>query len=147
MKIKEKTLRYIEWISPEDMHTETVQWLSELKFVRDEQLFLNSLVKHYTSQLADNKYYEESKEIVGLILDEENEAQVLIKKIKAHENQLEIMVDDIDQPRMEQAYKETHKELVTTMHKYLENYRGLKKRLFKLVSRVMKGEKEKRLLH
>ena len=103
MKIKEKTHRYIEWISPEDMHTETVQWISELKFVRDEQLFLNSLVKHYTSQLADSKYYEESKEIVGLILDEENEAQVLIKKIKAHENQLEIMVDDIDQPRMEQA--------------------------------------------
>ena len=147
MKVKEKTLRYIEWISPEDMHTETMQWLSELKFVRDEQLFLNSLVKHYTIELVDGKFYDESKEIVGLILDAENEIKVLMKKIQAHENQLDIMVDDIDQPKMEQAYKETHKELVTTMQQYLENYRELKRRLFALVSKVIKSEKQKRLLN
>ncbi len=147
MMIKEKTHRYIEWISPEDMHGETIQWLSELKFVNDEQLFLNSLVKHYTSQLADTKYYQESKEIVGLILDAENELKILMKKIQVHENQLEIMVDDIDQPKMEQAYKETHKELMTTMATYLENYKSLKKRLFGLISKVMRSEKQKRLLN
>ena len=145
--IKEKTHRYIEWISPDDMHVETVQWLSELKFVHDEQLFLNNLVKHYTSQLADTKYYEESKEVVGLILDAENELKILMKKIQVHENQLEIMVDDIDQPKMEQAYKETHKELMTTMSVYLENYKNLKKRLFELISTVMRSEKQKRLLN
>ena len=147
MKIKEKTHRYIEWISPDDMHGETVQWLSELKFAQDEQLFLNSLVKHYTTQLVDTKYYEESKEVVGLILDAENEVKVLMKKIQVHENQLEIMVDDIDQPRMEQAYKETHKELMTTMDSYLANYKELKKRLFVLISKVMRSEKQKRLLN
>ena len=147
MMIKEKTHRYIEWISPDDMHAETVQWLSELKFVHDEQLFLNNLVKHYTSQLADTKYYEESKEVVGLILDAENELKILMKKIQVHENQLEIMVDDIDQPKMEQAYKETHKELMTTMSVYLENYKNLKKRLFELISKVMRSEKQKRLLN
>ena len=147
MKIKERTHRYIEWISPDDMHSETVQWLSELMFVRDEQYFLNSLVKHYTIQLADQKNYEESKEIVSAILDAENEVKVLMKKIQVHENQLEIMVDDIDQPKMERAYKETHKELMIEIEKYLEGYRGLKKRLFKLVAGVMKSEKQKRLLN
>ena len=147
MKIKEKTHRYIEWISPEDMHGETLQWLSELNFVHDEQLFLNSLVKHYTTQLIETKYYRESKELVGLILDAENEVKILMKKIQTHENQLEIMVDDIDQPKMEQAYKETHKELITTMASYLENYKALKKRLFALISKVMRSEKQKRLLN
>ena len=147
MNVKEKTHRYIEWISPDDMHEESVQWLSELKFARDEQLFLNSLVKYYTIQLADVENYEKSKEIVGHILDAENEVKILIKKIQTHENQLEIMIDDIDQPKMERAYKETHKELMTYMQNYLERYRGLKKQLFTLISKVIKKEKQKRLLN
>jgi hypothetical protein len=146
MEAKEKTHRYIEWISPEDMHTETVQWLSELKFVRDEQYFLNSLVKHYTLQLTEAGRFEKSKALVSAILDAEKEVKTLMKKIQAHENQLEIMVDDIDQPTMERAYKETHKELMTVMQRYLEGYRGLKKRLFSLISTVIKKEKQHRLL-
>jgi len=70
-----------------------------------------------------------------------------MKKIQAHENQLEIMVDDIDQPAMERAYKETHKELMVLMQRYLEDYRGLKKRLFALISKVIRKEKQNRLLN
>ncbi|MGB5238984.1 MAG: hypothetical protein WBM43_13070 [Flavobacteriaceae bacterium] len=147
MKVKEKTHRYIEWISPEDMHTETVQWLSELNFVRDEQDFLNRLVKHYTIQLADARRLDKSRAIVGAILEAEKEVKVLMKKIQAHENQLNIMVDDIDQPAMERAYKETHKELMILMQRYLEEYRELKKQLFELVSKVIKKEKQQRLLN
>lgn len=147
MKVKEKTHRYIEWISPEDMHTETVQWLSELNFVRDEQDFLNRLVKHYTIQLADARMLDKSRAIVGAILEAEKEVKVLMKKIQAHENQLNIMVDDIDQPAMERAYKETHKELMILMQRYLEEYRELKKQLFDLVSKVIKKEKQQRLLN
>ncbi len=147
MKLEEQKHRYIEWISPEDMHSETVEWISELEFARDEQLFLNSLVKHYTIQLIDDKNYEKSKKIVGAILDSENELITLLKKIQLHENQLDILVDDIDQPKMEQAYKETHKELMLNMRDYLEQYRGLKKRLFKLISAVIKKEKQNRLLN
>ena len=129
------------------MHLETVEWMSELKFVKDEQLFLNNLVKHYTIQLADEKNYQRSKDIVGAILDAENEVKTLMKKIQVHENQLEIMVDDIDQPKMEQAYKETHKELKVEMQQYLEGYRELKKRLFALISEVIRVDKQKRLLN
>ena len=146
MKLEEQKHRYIEWISPEDMHSETVEWISELEFAKDEQLFLNNLVKHYTLQLIDNKNYEKSKKIVSAILDSENELITLLKKIQLHENQLDIL-DDIDQPKMEQAYKETHKELMVNMRDYLEQYRGLKKRLFKLISKVIKKEKQNRLLN
>ena len=147
MKLEEQKHRYIEWISPEDMHSETVEWISELEFARDEQLFLNGLVKHYTLQLIGDKNYEKSKKIVGAILDSENELITLLKKIQLHENQLDILVDDVDQPKMEQAYKETHKELMVNMRVYLEQYRGLKKRLFKLISKVIRKEKQNRLLN
>ena len=147
MSILDKTHRYIEWISPEDMHAETVEWMSELNFAMDEQRFLNSLVKHYTLELVGDDNYAKSKELVGAILDAENELQIFIKEVQWHENQLEILVDDIDQPKMEQAYKETHKELMGHMQEYLERYRDLKKRLFNLLTVVMKKDKQNRLLN
>ena len=143
----EKAHRYIEWISPEDMHAETIEWMSELRFANDEQQFLNKLVKHYTPQLVGGNSYEKSKELVSSILDAENNLQRLLKEVQLHENQLDILVDDVDQPKMEMAYKETHKELMGHMREYLEHYRDLKKRLFNLISAVIKKEKQNRLLH
>ncbi|NNL02153.1 MAG: hypothetical protein HKP39_07745, partial [Eudoraea sp.] len=104
MNIKDNTHRYIEWIDPDEMHRVTVLWLSEVKFMRDEQMFLNNLIKHYTVQLVDSKIFGKSKEIVSKLADLEKEAISLMKKIQAHENKLEIMIDDIDQLELEKAY-------------------------------------------
>ena len=140
------TPRYIEWISPEEMHNATLSWLSELEFIKVEQQFLNGLVKSYTEQLIDHKIYDRSKKIVGEILDAEKELVGLLKKVQVHENQLEIMIDDVDQPRMEKAYRETHLDLMRVMQRYLEDYRKLKAQLFTLLTKVIRQEKQKRLL-
>ncbi|UCD60748.1 MAG: hypothetical protein JSV59_12875 [Flavobacteriaceae bacterium] len=147
MNIKNNTHRYIEWIDPDEMHRVTVLWLSEVKFMRDEQMFLNNLIKHYTVQLVDSKIFGKSKEIVSKLTDLEKEAISLMKKIQAHENKLEIMIDDIDQLELEKAYRDTHRELTGTMDRYKEEYMQIKTRLFDLVSNVLKKEKQKRLLN
>ncbi len=141
------TPRYIEWISPEEMHHTTLNWLSELKFIKDEQEFLNRLVKSYTEALIDHRIYDKSKLLVGEILDAEKELEMLLKKVQVHENQLDIMIDDVDQPKMEKAYRDTHVELMQIMERYLETYRGLKRQLFELLSKVIRQEKQKRLLN
>lgn len=143
----ETTPRYIEWISPEEMHKATLSWISELKFIADEQLFLNSLVKSYTARLIEEHIYDRSKELVGAILDAENDLKGLLKEVQVHEYQLEIMIDDVDQPRMEKAYRDTHLELMNTMGNYLEDYRSLKKQLFELLSKIIKKDKQQRLLN
>lgn len=147
MDIKNNTHRYIEWIDPEEMHRVTVLWLSEVKFMRDEQMFLNNLIKHYTVQLVDSKIFGKSKEIVSKLTDLEKEAISLMKKIQAHENKLEIMIDDIDQLDLEKAYRDKHRELAGIMDSYKEDYMQIKTRLFNLVSGVLKKEKQKRLLN
>ncbi|MDX1314041.1 MAG: hypothetical protein R3356_00950 [Eudoraea sp.] len=143
----EATPRYIEWISPEEMHRSTLSWISELKFVKDEQLFLNSLVNSFTAELIKHEIYDKSKELVGAILDAENEIKGLLKRVQIHENQLEIMIDDVDQPKMEKAYRDTHIELVRNMDTYLAGYRSLKMQLFNLLSGIIKKEKQSRLLN
>ncbi|SMG40694.1 hypothetical protein [Arenibacter troitsensis] len=139
--------RMMEWLDPNEMHEASLKWMSELKFIRDEQLFLNDLVKSYTLQLTDSSVFNESKEIIGAIASSEKELIVLMKKVQAHENQLEIMMDEIDQLKMEKAYTETHWELNSEMARYSVQYRELKLRLFKLVSKVIKKDKGNRLLN
>tara|TARA_R110001583_G_scaffold36546_2_gene120345 strand:+ start:3867 stop:4310 length:444 start_codon:yes stop_codon:yes gene_type:complete len=147
MKAKNQIYRYLEWKSPEEMHQTSLDWISELKFVKDEQMFLNDLVKSYTLQITSSGMYDESRELVTAISNSEVEVEKLLKKAKIHENQLSIMVDDIDQPKMEKAYTESHRDMIFAIDNYLADYRKLKGSLFQMISKVMKKEKQKRLLN
>ncbi|MBD0776728.1 hypothetical protein HPE56_02885 [Maribacter sp. ANRC-HE7] len=147
MKTKKQIYRYLEWKSPEEMHETSLEWISELKFVKDEQLFLNDLIKSYTLQITGLGLYEESKGLVTAISNSELEADKLLKKAMVHENQLSIMLDDIDQPKMEKAYTESHRDMIYAIETYLVAYRKLKGSLFQFISKVMKKEKQKRLLN
>ncbi len=144
---KQKKHAYVEWISPEEMHQAVLSWISELKFARDEQKFLNDLVKSYTLQLTDRQIFAESREVVSGIADAERALITLMKQVQSHENQLEIMVDDVDQPKMEKAYRDTHRDLIEAVDTYLTSYMKLKKQLFGMLTKVMKKEKQKRLLN
>ncbi|PIF00140.1 MAG: hypothetical protein CR994_08005 [Maribacter sp.] len=147
MKAKKQIYRYLEWKSPEEMHETSLEWISGLRFVKDEQLFLNDLIKSYTLQITSLGLYEESKELVTSISDLELEADKLLKKAIVHENQLSIMLDDVDQPKMEKAYVESHKDMVYIIDTYLVDYRKLKGDLFRFISKILKKEKQKRLLN
>jgi len=144
METSTKNYGYIEWLSAEEMHDATKLWLSELKFAKDEQRFLNSLVKSHTLQLTDKDVFATSKKLVEALVSAERELVILMKKVQSHENLLEIMVNGVDELRMEKAYLETHWQLTSETRKYLNAYRLLKTQLFDLVSKVMK--KNKRLL-
>lgn len=147
MKTKKQVYRYLEWKSPEEMHHTSLEWISELKFIKDEKLFLNNLIKSYTLQITSLGLFEESRKLVTAISNAELELDLLLKKVRIHENQLSIMLDDVDQPKMEKAYTETHRDLIFTIDNYLMEYRKLKGSLFQMISKVMKKEKQKRLLN
>jgi|SRR5690606_9775167 len=144
MKTKGEKYGYIEWLSAEEMHEASMQWMSELKFVRDEQLFLNDLIKLNTLNLIDDTIFDESKSIIDAISLSEKEVVQLLKKVQSHENLLEIMVNDVDELEMESAYLETHWRLVSEIQKYISDYRKIKTKLFDLISSLLK--KNKRLL-
>lgn len=142
-----KRYTYIEWLNAEEMHEASIRWFSELKFIRDEQFFLNNLVQSFTLQLIDANIYDDSKKIIQRLQHVEKEIVSLFKKVQAHENQLEIIVDDVDQLKMEKAYLETHKELQIAMNDYTQEYREIKEQLFKLLTSILKKGKQKRLLN
>lgn len=147
MKNNSTKYRYVEWLNTEEMHQETKSWLSELKFIRDEQFFLDDLVRSYTLQLIDSAFFNESKQIIEKIRKAEKDLELILKKVQLHETQLKIMMDGVDQLKMEKAYIETHKELINSINEYTRNYRNIKQGLFQTVSALMKKDKQKRLLN
>lgn len=140
-----KKYRYTQWMSAEEMHEDTKQWASELKFIRDEQLFLNELVRSFTLQLVDPDLFSTSRKLLDILQEVEKNIVPLFKKVEVHRKQLYIIVDGIDQLKMEKAYIETHHDLKVAMYNYIHRYRGIKKSLFELFATILKNEPKKRL--
>jgi len=142
----DRSIKFIEWLSAEDMHSNSKEWLSELEFIKDEHLFFEDLIKSFTLQLIELQDFSENKKIIDAISSSNKENETLIKVVKKHEKNLKIMVDGIDQPKKEETYKNEHIDLTLIVHKFLKNYKLLKVELFDLIKNIKKTEKQKRLL-
>ena len=125
------------------MHEASIKWLSELRFIKDEEQFFEDLIKLFTLKLIDPENFPNTQEIVTEITKLRKRNKVLIDSIIRHEKELKIMVDGINQIKEEEAYKDVHRELFIAVKKYFKEYRLLKTRLFKTLKEVMKHEKQK----
>ncbi len=146
METKQIKAKYQEWLSPEIIHKASLDWLSELKFIKDEQLFFDDLIKSYTLQLLDSKHYKKSKDLIDKLDELKKGTKTIIGIVKSHENDLKILVDGIDQLKEEEAYRKEHLRLIIEVSSFLEKYRAVKKQVFKLIKGIIKEGKQKRLL-
>lgn len=138
--------RYVEWLSAEEMHKDTKNWRSELEFIKDEHLFFEDLINSHTMQLIEPDKFSRNKEIIDAINNSQRQNNRLIEALKKHENELQIMVDGINQPEEEKAYKNTHRDFILKIDDFLKHYRSLKIQLFEIVKQIKKEEKFRRLL-
>lgn len=146
MKTLQTRARYIEWLSAEEMHKGSKEWLSELEFIKDEHLFFEDLIKSFTLQLIKPEKFAHNKEIIDAINKSQKRNNLLIEAVKLHENALHIMVDGIDQLNEEVAYKNEHRGLIIKINEFLKHYRSLKLQLFDIVKKIKKEEKIKLLI-
>jgi len=144
--MKSKNLKYIKWLSAEDMHDASKQWISELTFIIDEHLFFEDLIKKYTLQLLDKSLFVDIKITKGALQESKKRCKTLLLAVKTHENDLEIIVDGIDQAEEEKAYKDNHRVLVNIMSPFFVDYQKLKTELFSIIKKVLKKQKQQRLL-
>jgi len=146
MKTIHSNTNYVEWLSADHMHEASKEWLSELMFIKDEHLFFEDLIKTNTLKLIDPENFSHSKEIIDAINKSEKENNLLIEAIKVHENKLEIMTDNIDEPELEKAYKKEHRELIIKISEFEKNYKTLKREFFEIIKNIKKQEKQKLLI-
>lgn len=146
MNTAKRNIKYVEWLSAEDMHKDTLDWISELEFTKDEHSFFENLVNLYTLQLIVTKKFSESSEIIDAINQSEKANILLLEAIKIHRNELQIMVDGIDQLKEEESYKKEHRNLIILVNEFLDDYQSLKTQLFGVFREIIRNEKQKYLL-
>lgn len=137
----------MEWLSAEELHNDSRNWRSHLEFTKDEQLFLNDLIGSHVLDLVDSEAFKKASPLLTSLEKMEKDWNNVFKRVQLHENQLQIMVDDVDQLKMEEAYLTTHMELTNEVETYFETYRSVKTKIFRLISSLLKKRKQKRLLN
>ncbi|MCK0159253.1 hypothetical protein [Allomuricauda sp. F6463D] len=147
METKANKRKFREWFSADELHEESKQWFSELQFAKDEQKFLNNMVKDYTLDIIDSDMFKTVQPVVESLNNSEKDLVNLSKKVQLHENQLQIMLDDVNQDKMEAAYLDTHNDLAMEVSDYFVKYKEAKTMIFNIVSNVIKRKKQKRLLN
>lgn len=147
MKTIMPNIKYIETKSPDELHVESLNWISELKFIKDEQKFLEDLLKSYTIQLLENQDFSKNREIINDLTKIRKSGENLLKKLINHENELLILVDGIDQIKEEKHYRFLHSTYLLEVTNYFNEYKDIKKEIFSAVKKIMKQEKQKRLLN
>lgn len=146
MKTIAPNVKYIESKSADELHIESLNWISELKFIKDEQHFLDELLKSYTLQLIKEPMYDTSHEVIAKLSKLRKEGKELLKKMINHENELLILVDGIDQLKEEKMYRFLHKTFLMEVTNYFNDYKTVKKEIFATIKQIMKTEKQKKLL-
>lgn len=139
-------LKYIKWLSGDEMHQDAKEWLSELNFTLNEHFFMQKLIKDFTIQLVKHPKFADSVELTDAVNRSMQKNEVLIKEIQQHENKLEIMVDGINQPKEENKFREEHRILIDKMYNFLQNFKIIKAHLFNRIKGIKKDEKLAHLL-
>jgi hypothetical protein len=137
---------YVEWLNAGQMHEASKEWLSELRFIKDEHLFFEDLIKSYTLQLISPEKFSHNKEIIDALNRSQKRNNFFIEAVKVHENELQIMVDGVNELKKEDAYKKEHRGLIIEIGDYQKNYRSLKMQLFDILKVIKKEEKQRRLI-
>jgi hypothetical protein len=142
MKNAQTHSRYVDWLNADQMHKNSKEWLSELRFIKDEHLFFEDLIKSYTLDLLEPPKFVHNKEIIDKISKSKKRNKLLIKAIKVHANKLQIMLDEIEQPKEEEAYKKEHLNLIIDISEFEKKYRILKMELFDIIKTIKKHQKQ-----
>ena len=140
-----KTHDIMEWYSAEELHKASQDWLVELEFIKDEQLFLEDLLTSNSVKLIDTIGFIDDMKIIDALKLSQKRNDSIIKTVKKHDKNLKILLDGIDQPEEEKLYKKEHRNLMNLINEHLKDYKILKTQLFTIVKKVFKKEKQKRL--
>ena len=146
MNTRQWNLKYIKWLSAEEMNEATKKWISELEFIRDEQQFFDNLLAKLPNEKIIYSYCYVRNLTVELG-DLEKENELLLKVALTHKNKLDILLDGFNQIEQEQTCKEFHLELLEAISMFLIKHKEVKKDIFKISKTNLKDQKKKPLIN
>jgi len=147
MEITKSHIKYIEWRSIEELHEDILNCISELRFTKDEQQFLEDLILNHTMGLLAGKSYELSRSVITRLTKSRKRLGPLLKKLMSHNNDLQSLLDEINNVEEMEAFKIFHNQLMVEFIEYNAQFKKVKKQIFKLIKQILKERKHLKLLN
>lgn len=131
--------------SIEYLHSKTHRWISEIEYIKIEQIFLKELLAEHIMGLCDSNNFTKAKLFLNGINHESILGETLIESIKEHQINLALLIENIYLKR-EGLFRENHEYFKTELINYIENFKYIKEQVFELILLIMKKEKQHKLL-
>jgi len=120
----------------EVLHTESLEWLEEIEFWKDESSFFYSLIIGKTKQNPSAFTTKASKDIEKhLIYVSAEKLDDLKIEVQAHERFLARIMDNIKID--EQLYRIRHKAIAEKIHAFETEYKEMKRTIFLTVEKAV----------
>ena len=135
--------QYLLFAGVEVLHEQSIEWLNEIAFWRDETAFLYSLLVNKTLRFvpitAKNNIERVEAELITLTGGELDDLQ---QAVELHEKVLNNVVSG-KHTADEQSYREQHYQLTLTFNKFETRFKFLKKEIFDLAKQAANIEQNK----
>jgi len=123
----------------EVLHSQSIEWLSEIEFWRDETAFLYAYIlkkgTHSIPSRAKDIMHKIEKELIRLRGEELNELQEIVEK---HEVYLGKIIEFSDED--EESYRDKHRTLTFKFHQLESRIKSLKKEVYNLTKMIHENE-------
>jgi len=141
-----KTKKSKDWVGRVkdvgELHHDSQNWLSEIKFNKDEMKFLTNLLRSRYIDLMEIGMESKIKDFVKVISVEKKAGKELYALILDHENVLSDLINTRS-VTTNKNYLEIHKKFEHEMILFLRRYKKLKKGIFKMMEITMKKKHQK----
>lgn len=144
MKTNKGTI--VEWYSAERMHDMSKNWLSDLNFIKDEQVFLEELITNYTQKILEDESLTRAQTATTALYRTKRGCEKLLHQVIDHENDLKLMVDGKNEIEKETQYKEEHREISSIVSSFYHDYKAVKFEIFELIKDIIKIDKMAHLI-
>ena len=128
------------------LHEETSNWLSEMEFMKDEQLFLEHLLSMHFLDLSSTKLYEPTRKLIKRLKEVESLGAELVDKTRKHDESTGIMLENKQASRTSKLLT-AHEKIKIEYDNYTLKFRYVKKKIFALIKEIMIQHKQKLLIN
>ena len=129
-----------------ELHDQSVQWINEIQFMTDEQLFLEHLLSSHFLELSSLKLYETTKRLIRKLKEVESLGNDLMDKIQLHNKHVGTIIENFNKEYQVNVDRE-HQSIKKDLDSYLLKFRYIKKKIFGIIKSIMKEHKQKLLIN
>ena len=132
-----------EWFK---LHKNSLAWITELEFMKDEQIFLEHLLSTHFIDLSTEKLYEITRKLTSKLKEVEHLGDELSKEIQVYNKKIaEVLESDIENP--ENRLDKEHQMIEKDFESYVLKFKYVKKKIFGIIKEILAHHKQKLLLH